>query len=124
MSNVISFTELKSIATENEKKTDERGLFFRCRRSAWTNSKGDINFRYEFRFLKSKSGSGEHVDWLWDEFQTRVDDYNFWGDYGVEFEDAVDGQLYEFKVVATSTDWESGVVEDFTLGFVQVDEEK
>lgn len=126
MSNIISLDELRVAFEEDRKKKYEeepKGLIFRCRRSAWASSNGDINFRYQFRFLKSKSGEGEHVDWLWDEFQQRVDDYSFWGSYGVDFEDCEDGQLYEFKVTGVDRDWETGIVEDFDLGFVKVEED-
>ena len=110
---------------ENEKADPEIcvGLFFRVAREAWIGSGGDICFRYRFRPLPSKSCPGCFTcDWLVEDLDQYLYLYNS-GDIDFQLEQYfTHGMLVQLKVTNVSTDWETGIVDDYELDFVEVKE--
>ena len=119
-----TFSEFTII--ENEKNEPETcgGLFYRVAREAWFGSSGDICFRYRFRPLKSKSCTGCWTcEWLLDDFTERLNDYNS-GYIDFQLEQYYNhGALVQLKVTNISTDWETGIVDDYDIDFVEVNDE-
>lgn len=107
-----------------EEKEPCKGLIFRLVRSAWVHENDAVGFKSQFKFLKRKSCKGcEKCMWLWDDLHERICD---WGNDGwgseIEFGDK-NNALYQLKVTDWSRDWESGIVDDYNLGFVEYKEE-
>lgn len=99
------------------------GLFYRVAREAWFGSNGDICFRYRFRPLTSKSCIGCYTcEWLLEDFAERLNDYNS-GYVDFQLEQYYNhGSLVQLKVTNVSTDWETGIVDDYDIDFVEVNE--
>ena len=114
---------------ELEKTIDDKpciGIIFRFNEDAWIGSDGDVNFRKRLRWIKSKSCTGcPKCDWLYDDLSERISNYDLMRDHdiGIDYEDCVHGKLYRLQVGNVSRDWESGVVDDYDLEFVEYKEE-
>lgn len=107
-----------------EKLEPCKGLIFRLTRSGWAHEGDSVGFKYQFKLLKRKSCKGcDQCLFLWDDLHERICD---WGNdgYGSNIELGEENQaLYQLKVTNTSTDWESGMVDDWDIGFVKYNEE-
>lgn len=118
-------TEWKILLDEEPLPVKEQceGLIFRYTRDTWIGSDADINFRDRFRFLKSKSCDGcERCDWLWtdlQEFLSYPDIYNTIYPTHPKL-----NQLYTLQATNFSTDWETGITDDWDLEFVEYTEPK
>lgn len=114
-----AFDKLK-LRAKGEGTIPCKGLIFRLCRSAWSHEGEAVGFKSQFRFLKRKSCKGcEKCMWLWDDLHERICD---WGNDGwgsdIEFGDR-NNALYQLKVTSWSRDYESGIVDDYELGFVE-----
>lgn len=114
-----------SILEPNHKEPEQcGGLFFRVAKEAWMGSDGSICFRFRMRPLKSKSCSGCWTcSWLLDDYCEYLNLYNS-GDIDIQLEQYFNhGTLVQLKVTHVSTDWETGVVDDYEIDFVEVKDE-
>ena len=117
-----SLTEFTVIENERVEPETCGGLFFRVAREAWISpTSGDVNFRYRFRPLPSKSCTGCYTcEWLHEDFQENL--YNNKGE-DIQLEQYfTHGMLVQLKVTHVSTDWETGIVDDYEIDFVEVKE--
>ncbi len=119
-----SFTkEFTILEDEREEEPDHcGGLFYRVAREAWKGSDADICFRFRFRPLTNRSCTGcDLCSWLLEDLDTRLYDYNA-GHMDYDFDSLSHGMLVELKVTGVSTDWETGVVDDYDIEFIEVKE--
>lgn len=106
-----------------EKRTKCRGLFFRFVKDAWIGSDKDINVRYRFRFLKSKSCDGcGNCECLWDQVnEACCDAFDYNTVDGIEQNNKNrENRIFQLKVIGVSTDWETGYIDDIDIGMVEV----
>lgn len=105
---------------ELPKKETCEGQIYRYTRDAWVGYDGDVNFRDRFRWIKSLSCDGcERCGWLDESLREDMSNIK-WG-RGVELPDNLkEGQLYRLAITDWSTDWETGVCDDWTIGFEEV----
>jgi hypothetical protein len=93
-----------------------KGLVFRANRSQYFTG-STLASRTELRLLKRKSCPGcEKCGWLWDEL--RQSDFN----NRLDFDAVSHGKCYTIDMCNVSTDWESGVIDDYDLEFIEVKE--
>ncbi len=121
----VALEELFTVLEEPEKREEPDqcgGLFYRVAREAWIGSDADVCFRYRLRPLTKISCAGcDLCSWLLEDLDTRLYDYNA-GYMDYDFDSLSHGMLVELKVTGVSTDWESGVVDDYDIEFVEVKE--
>lgn len=123
---IESLADLAEAFKETEKVEPEpcNGQIYRYVQEAWTGvSDRDINFRHRFRWLKSKSCNDEECmqcNCLLDDFDEQ---YSHLGYQLIDFDailphgGPVVGKLYKLQLVDWSTDWETGIMDDWTIGF-------
>ena len=127
MSNEIEIQSLDALLTEFKILEDGHvepdtcgGLFYRVVREGWMGSGADVNFRFRFRPLTKMSCTGcDMCNWLLEDLDTRLYDYNA-GYMDYNFDHLSHGMLVELKVTGVSTDWETGVVDDYDIEFEEV----
>jgi hypothetical protein len=104
-----------------------KGQIYRCERTSYVGSGGDVNFKIRFRPLKRMSCPGcEFCGWVDDDLHERLNEFYYKFDPGshpIIHDNCEHGKLYELKITGVSTDWESGVVDDYDLTFVEVKDE-
>lgn len=115
--------------TEQQRNDTEAGcggLIYRFVCDTWIGSDGDVNFRYRFRWIKSKSCTGcNYCSWLLEELGEHVSWHNqgYPNSLWVEPLDIFKpGKLYKFKIIGCHTDWETGIIDDIDFGFEEVKE--
>lgn len=93
-----------------------KGMFFRYRKNEYF-SGGVYGIKETFTLLKRKSCPGcPQCSWIDDFLQ---EEFN--AESGAEIPPyLMDMDLCELKVTNTSTDWESGLIDEITVGFVRV----
>ena len=131
--NFVKLLELES--TERPGKKDAcKGQIYRYTEEAWIGSDNDVNFRHRFRHVKSLSCNDiecSQCGWLLDDFQEQLGFLET--GYGsrwrrlIDFDDMLPqnptlGAYYQLKVIDWSADWESGVCDDWTIGFEEWNE--
>ena len=110
-----------------EVQPDEcKGMFFRCRINIYVSPTTGAYVETKRMFpLKRMSCTGcDTCHWLSDEMGDEISTIN--GTYGPDtlfVDDLVHGATYQYKVTETSTDWETGIVDDYRTGFVKIDED-
>jgi len=99
---------------EQPQPTDTcNGVIFRYTREAWIGSAKDVNFRDRYRLLTTLSCDGcNHCGWVWEALVEQIDNMT-------SGQEGIDGQLYKVAVTDVSTDWETNIVDDYTLAFVK-----
>lgn len=105
---------MMTLNLEKESESVKPRLVFRCEKTAWVGSAGDINFRTRYRPLKSKA--------VGDTFMMEDDLHEFLvgHDYNHDNADPIihngkNGRLYEVNYTNVSTDWESGIVDGYDI---------
>lgn len=100
---------------EKESESDKPRLIFRCERTAWVGSAGDINFRTRYLPLKSKSHGDTSM--MEDDMHEIIVDHNFNYHKASDpfIHEGVHGKLYEVTYTNISTDWESGYVDGYDI---------
>lgn len=100
-----------------------KGLVFRCERTAWGDG-GEINFKTRFRLLKRKSCPGcEQCDFLWEDVGERLSMAYDWSTADPIIHEGVNGKMYRLMVTNMSTDWETGICDDYDLELREYNEE-
>lgn len=96
------------------------GLFYRCKVNSFINSKGAYVYQERMVPLKRMSCPGcVHCGDLLDELnEVAFDKYM----NGPVIEKIKDSGLYKLQITNISTDWESGIVDDWDIEFVLVEE--
>lgn len=102
-----------------------KGLIYRCRKCQFIGSRGEIVERVTFTPLKKKSCPGcDQCEYLHSEAREFIGNYAF-GLGGIAIPvDAQDQQLYRLEITNMSRDWETGIIDDWDLEMVRIDEEK
>ncbi len=96
-----------------------KGLIFRCKINNFTNGLF-ANATTQFRLLKRKSCKGcEKCYWIEEALSEQMDCDN---ELPPVIPSVESGAMYKLEVTETSTDWESGLCDGYTLGFVKVEE--
>jgi len=91
-----------------------KGLYFRCRMSQFISSKGEYIYTEKMIPLKRKSCTG------CDKCMPVLDCFDDILDIPVVIEKIVDGGLYKLDIINESRDWETGIIDEWDLGFVFV----
>ena len=94
-----------------------KGRFFRGKVNEYM--LGDGSYRNDKRLtpLKRMSCQGcERCDWMFEDVSALIE----YG--GLEVPDIEHGALYELKMIKESRDYEMGYIDDFTLGYVKINE--
>jgi len=109
--------KLEELEDIHNNKYQCKGLFFRCNINRyWSNNKKYVE-QISFNLLKRMSCEGcTHCGWMLDEFPDHVQSDT------VLYEEAVDKAIYRLDVTNINTDWETGIVDDWDLIFVKVDD--
>lgn len=91
------------------------GKVYRGRRNSFVNKKGEYVYQERMLPLKKQSCPGcKHCDYLFDELYDGL---------SLPIIDNIeDGALYRLKVVNESMDWETGIIDDYDLQFVKIEE--
>lgn len=107
------------------KDSQQRGkLVFRYVREAWIGSEGDINVRERFRPVWRLSRQDEGTSYLLEDLNERLNAYvNGWGSNPLSARKYKVDQLYQLEVTNISTDWETGIVDDWDVEFVPYKED-
>lgn len=123
---ITSLTDPFTALKEPEKKVCN-GQIYRYAEEAWIGSDGDVNFRHRFRWVKSLSCNDEgcnQCEWLVDDFQEQLSPILDF-DSMLPHNGAKPGAYYQLKVTDYySTDWETGICDDYTIGFEEWNEEE
>lgn len=106
---------LFDIAEPTPKPEEEcKGLIYRGRVNEFFNANGDYIEKKTMSPLKRKSCKGcEKCDWLTDDANEQLGCR-----IPLEMPEIIDGNMYQLKVTSYSRDWESGLVDDWEVGFV------
>ena len=96
------------------------GRKYKYTENSFVNSDGTLIYKKQFRMMRKQSCKGcEHCGWLDEDIANHFSEKD-----GVLLPDnPVHGKLYEIKCVDYYKDWETGIVEDYTLGFVEANDE-
>jgi hypothetical protein len=98
-----------------------KGLIFRCRVNIYQNSQGAyVETKRMIPLIRQSCKGCEKCGWLTDMMDEEIDLCVNWHNGSLFTDDPEDGGTYEYKVTSTSTDWETGIVDDYTTGFVKV----
>jgi hypothetical protein len=104
--------------TVKEDEVECKGLIFRAHINTFINVKGVYVVTKRLTPLKRKSCKGcEKCGWMMDEMQEFI---------GMEIpigDDVEDNKIYQLVVTGVGRDWESGIVDEYDLGFVEVKDE-
>ena len=96
-----------------------KGKIFRARKEIYLGSNGEYVEKKKMVPLKRKSCKGcEHCAWIEECLPEFVSD----GDCLLPA-DFDENALYEIRVTKSYTDWETGIADDWEIGFVKVNEE-
>jgi len=118
--NTILFV-LKAKHSDPEPETC-KGLIFRADVSSWVGSDSDVNFRERFRFVKRLSCPGcVRCDWLLEDLNNRIGD-KWLKDTVVRPIEVTHGELFTLRATNMSRDWETGVIDEWDLEFVKLEE--
>lgn len=114
---------MMTLNLEKENVKDKPRLVFRCERTAWVGSKGDINFRVRYWPLKNKSTGDSWA--MEDDLHETLVCHN----YAYDSTDPIihkgkHGKLYEVVYTNISTDWETGYVDGYDLELREYEEDK
>jgi len=103
-----------------EEKSDCKGLVFRGYKSLfYVSAQEKFEMRQGIKLLKKKSCSGcEHCGWLIDNAKESID----WD--GLIMPDIIHEALYTLKVTNESRDWESGIVDDWDIEVIMIEEKQ
>lgn len=89
-----------------------KGRVYKCKVNKYVNGKDEYVEQIRMIPMKKMSCPGcEVCDWA-DEY---LPDSNFWDNIEIDVID--DGAFYMLDVINISKDWESGIVDDWDLGF-------
>ena len=114
--NLPALSELEAI-NPTPAKDSCKGLIYRGRVSVFRTKKG-IAVKKEVTLLKKKSCPGcSSCYGLEDQVAEFMD-----GEYDFGINEIEDGKLYALRVTDAHTDWESGMVDEWDLTFVEVPE--
>ena len=98
-----------------------KGLIFRYTSESWIGSQGDVNYSKRMRHIKSLSCPGcDQCGWMWDDLGEEI--ANDGGTSFLAHNNFRTNQLYRFKIIRYSTDWETGYADDIEYGFVPIEE--
>lgn len=97
-----------------------KGLVFRCELTSWVGGKGDVNFRERYHLVKSKSCPG------CDQCGPIEEDLREFTVNNTAYPDILHGgehgKLYTVRATNMSHDWETGILDDWDLEFVEYEE--
>jgi len=114
---------MTDIIQETASKLDDnecKGRFYRLRQSSYINSKGEYIYQERFSPLKRISCKGcEFCDFLDEYLHESCSIYIF-----PRVDKPIDNAVYKLQVVEEYKDLETGIVDDFDLGFCIVNEPK
>ena len=100
---------------KREEPKECKGLIFRCETTMWRGSDGSVNFKERYCQLARKSCPGcQQCDWLMEDLDQRLYDFLFADTIS---RGGSNGALYKLEVTNMSTDWETGFVDDYDVGF-------
>jgi len=111
---------LGEITFDTEEKESCKGQVYRCHTNRFVNSSGSYVEKTTMRKLKTKSCRGcETCGYLDDDLREQLS----YGE-GIDIRPSVcDGEVYRLMVVDVSTDWETGIVDDWSVAFVLIEED-
>ena len=114
-------TRLDDMLKQNAK--DCKGLIFRFRRSQHVGSRGDVVFTDKFIPLKKKSCSGcNNCGWYQDFLDYAIGEYPC---NAIVIPDTIqDGDTCILDITNESTDWETGLVDDWDYEFKVIKPER
>lgn len=117
----MSFNYFESMSTD----TDElpcKGLYYRCKVNTFLNAKGEYVHQERMVLLKRMSCSGcPQCLYLKDELRESVDPLM---DKPPAIDDAIHERIYILTIVNVGYDPETGIVDDWDIGFVLQPPEK
>jgi len=94
-----------------------KGKIYRASRNEYVNDKGHYVYTERMVPLKRENCPGCHkCGYLDDDLQ----EFAAWGEGAVGMDDFEHGAKYELKVTNTYRDWETGIVDEWDLGFVKI----
>lgn len=109
-----------SLFADKPKEKECNGQVFRFRASAYRSSTGDIVFKNEFRFQKKLSCQNPKCQ----SCQALYEDAIECGYKDISWDGtAKDGDLFRLEFTNFHTDWESGIVDDWDLDMVRIEQE-
>lgn len=117
---MITFTFMEDVDVPEDEPC--KGKIYRCRKSTYVSpTNGNVVAKVEMIPLKRKSCGGcEQCAWL--EEVRDEDMYLNGGEYDYLPPYPKHGKLYEYMVTGQSRNWETGLVDDYVLEFVEVEE--
>lgn len=111
----MSLSLLKPQPSESEC----RGIFLKAHVSVYLAKDGSLNANQKLKVLKRRSCSGcSHCGGLYEAFREAAYDGRF-----PVYEQLTDGKVYMLALEITSTDWETGIPDDYDLVLKEVDYE-
>ena len=116
--------ELRAVKNEPESDPECKGQNYRCRLNTYISvNSGDVVESIKMVPLIRKSCSGcEKCEWLIEYLTEDMSSLSV-GD-SVMPDDLEHDALYTLAVVDSSTDWETGICDDVTIGFKKTPENK
>ena len=103
---------------EEPEKTKCLGLFYRGRINSYANARGDYVYKESMTLLKRKSCPGcNNCYFLHDNLREIASE-----EYRPIIRNIEDGALYSLQAVNPSRDWETGIIDDWDLEFVKMEE--
>lgn len=105
------------IFNKQKKENDCNGRIYRLKQTFFFNAKGHYVETIKLIPMKRLSCKGCDVCfWLDDAAEEELDCYKS----GLSIDEIIDGHLYALTVTEESPDWETGIIEDYQLGFVRL----
>ena len=120
--NTISTDGLFNLMEENQpEKVQCKGKCYRGKINNFINVKGEVILQQRMIPVKRMSCCGcEDCDYTEEDLHERMNDFDYMAP--IFPEKIKHGQLYKLKVTGVGRDWETGIVDEWDLEFVEVDD--
>lgn len=100
-----------------------KGKIYKCKMNEFINKKGEIVFQTRFTPMKSLSCSGcDRCYWARDELDELRTNKNRFNSRLIT-DEPEHNALYKLDITNVSRDWESGLIDDYDLKLVRVEEQ-